>query len=86
MNDIYVDNCLPGENSYENALISSDYIKLALENGGFTLKGFTFSGSDPPEHLMVDGECVTVGSLKWFPKGDYISISTRCSSMRSGAR
>ena len=40
---------------------SSDYIKLALENGGVTLKGFTFSGSDQPEHLTVDGESVTVG-------------------------
>ena len=64
MNDIYVDDCLSGENSYENALISSDYIKLALENGGFTLKGFTFSASDLPEHLTVDGESVTVGGLR----------------------
>ena len=30
MNDIYVYDCLSGENSYENALISSDYIKGSL--------------------------------------------------------
>ena len=57
MNVIYVEDCLSGENSYENALISTDYLKLALENGGFTQKGFTFSGSDPPEHLT--------GLLQW---------------------
>ena len=47
MNDIYIDYCLSGENSYENALISSGCIKLALENGGGgggTLKGFTTVG------------------------------------------
>ena len=60
----------------KKALISTDYLKLALENGGFMPKGFTFSGSDPPEHLIVDGGSVTVGLLlKWFPKGDYISIN-----------
>ena len=39
------------------------------------LEGFTISSSNPPEHLSKDGECVVVGGLKWFPKGDFMSIN-----------
>ena len=73
-NDLYVDDCLSGENSIEEIFSTTDNFKLALEKGGFTLKGFTFSGSDPPEHLSKDGKSVAVGGLKWLPKGDFISI------------
>ena len=48
---------------------------MALEKGGFSLKGFTFSGRDPPEHLSNDGKSVTVGGLKWFPKEDLLAIN-----------
>ena len=43
--------------------------------GGFTLKGIKFSGSEPPEHLTDTGDSVVVGSPKWYPKGDFISIN-----------
>ena len=76
-NDLYVDDCLSGEDSYENALTITDDLKVALEHGGFTLKGFTFSGRDPPDHLTDNGESITVGGLKWFPKGDFFSINCK---------
>ena len=74
MNDLYVDNCMSDENSKE-VQKTTDELKVGLEKGGFTLKGFTISGSNPPEHLSHDGESVIVGGLKWFPKGDFISIN-----------
>ena len=54
---------------------ATDGLRIALEKGGFILKGFTFSGFDPPEHLSKDGRSVTVGGLKWFSKGNFISIN-----------
>ena len=74
MKDMYVDDCLSGANSYDERLSTTE-LKMALEKGGFSLKGFTFSGSDPPEHLSNDGKSVTVGGLKWFPKEDLLAIN-----------
>ena len=75
IHDIYIDDCLLGDCTYEHALTITDHLKIDLEQGGFTLKGFTFSGHDPPPHLTNDGESVTVGGLKWFPKGDFFFIN-----------
>ena len=77
MRDLYVDDCLSGESSKNEVLSTTDDLKLALEKAGFKLKGFTFSGSHPPEHLSKDGETVVVGGLKWFSKGDFISINIK---------
>ena len=57
--------------------MTTDHLKLALERGGFKLKGIIFSGYDPPEHLSADGETVLVAGLKWFSKGDFISINVK---------
>ena len=75
MGDIYVDDCMSGEKSYNVRLSTTDELKMALEKGGFILKGFIFSESDPLEHLSKDGKSVTVGGLTWFPKEDCISIN-----------
>ena len=52
--DIYVDDCLSGDDSYDEVCKSTDGLKLVLNRGGFDLKGFTFSGFDPPDHLSND--------------------------------
>lgn len=50
--DIYVDDCLSGEDTLEMAYDTTDNLKLVLNKGGFDLKGFTFSGFETPEHLQ----------------------------------
>ena len=81
---IYVDNSLSCDSTCENTLTITDNLKIALEQGGLTLKGFTFSGHDPSPHLTNDGESVTVGCLKWFHKGDFfincgeLNFSKKC--------
>ena len=82
--DIYVDDCLPGDSTDENTLTITDNLKFALEQGGFTLKGFTFSGHDPPPHLTNNWESVTVGGIKWFPKGDFFFIN--CGELNSSKK
>ena len=49
--DIYVDDCISGENSQDSAFQRADELTLILRRGGFGLKGFTFSKRDPPEAL-----------------------------------
>ena len=53
----------------------TDQIQLAVAKGGFSLKGFTISGSDPPENLSSDGKSIHVLGLKWFPKGDFFQFN-----------
>ena len=56
MKDLYVDDCLSGENMCEDVQSTTEKLKLVLEKGGFTLKAFTISGSDPSENLSKDGK------------------------------
>ena len=50
---------------------------MVVNHGGFTLKGFTFSGHHPHSSLSSDGETVSVAGLKWFSKEDCISLDVQ---------
>ena len=45
-----------------------------LSRGGFTLKGVTFSGKEPPSTLTADNNTINVAGMKWFPKQDMLSL------------
>ena len=55
MNDMYVDDCMSGDDSFAETLQATVQLSVAFAKGVFSLKGFTFSGKDPPEHLRNDG-------------------------------
>ena len=67
MKDIYVDDCLSGADSVEEVNRTTDEISISLGKGGYLLKGYTFSGRYPPEHLSNDGNSVTVRRIKVVP-------------------
>ena len=69
--DVYVDDCVSGESSEEERMEATDQLQISLEAGGFTLKGFTFSGSDPDRSLSDDGLSILVGGIRWFPGKDF---------------
>ena len=73
-NDIYVDNCISGEQSEREALKRANELEVVLNRGGFVLNGITFSNQDPPESLSDDDESINVAGMKWFPKDDIISL------------
>ena len=75
MNDTYVDDILSGDNSLVKNFEKTDQLNIALGKGGFILKGFTFSGSDPQEYLSNDGVSIMVGVYRWFSKEDTLSIN-----------
>ena len=51
-------------------------LQLVISRGGFALKGFPFTGKDPPAECTTDGVSVKVGGMKVYPKEDQISIVT----------
>ena len=73
--DVYVDDCLSGENTIEEAKKVTDDLAIVLSRGGFHLKGVTFSGFDPPENLSNGDNSINVAGLKWFPKLDLLLLN-----------
>ena len=63
-NDIYVGDCFSGDENVEKALQRADELELVLNHGSFTLKGITFTGSDPPSALSADDSRVNVAGIK----------------------
>ena len=72
--DVYVDDCLSGENSLEETFQRADELDLVLMHGGFRLKGFTFSGLDPPKSLSEDGKSIGVAGMKWYSRDDILTL------------
>ena len=75
IHDIYVHNFMSDEDRYDAVCETTDDLKVVLNNGGFDLKGFTFSGFDPPEHLGNGDKSINVGRMKWYPKSDFLSLN-----------
>ena len=75
LNDVYVDDCISGEDSIEERNIATDQVKLSVGKAGFTLKGITFSGEDPDINLSADGKMIMTGGLRYFPKEDYFMLN-----------
>ena len=74
--DIYVDDCMSVESTWSEVLSTTDALKLVLSKGGFTFKGLTFSGKDPPSDLSSDQVSIKVAGRKWFSKEDKKSLAT----------
>ena len=58
----------------KKAMLRADQLELVLNRGGFSLKGVTFSGTDPPSKLSKDESSINVAGLKWLPKDDVVSL------------
>ena len=75
--DIYVDDCLSGEDDEEKAVQLSDQLDIVLGRGGFNLKGITMSGHSPHKDLSVDGRLINVAGLLWDSKADLICLDIK---------
>ena len=72
--DMYVDDCATGEDNIDDAHRTADELSIVLNNIGYYLKGFTFSGKPPPEHLSPDGIHINVTGYKWDSENDTIQL------------
>ena len=75
MYDTYMDDCASGCETEEERRKTIDDLQIAVGRTGFTFKGFTVSGCDPPPHLSHDGKSVTVLGMKWLPNGDFSQLN-----------
>ena len=73
--DIYVDDCLSGAQNLNHAMIRADQTELVInKRGGFSLKGVTFSGKNPPATLTNDKSSINEAGIRWFLKQDLVSL------------
>ena len=79
MRDVYVDDCISGNDTSEERDAATDQVKLGLVEGGFTLKGFTFSGEDPDITLSADGESI-IHNVEQIDRG-YQNIDSRLNAI-----
>ena len=63
-----------GKDSMALATQRADEMEIVVGKGGFGLKGFTFSGNDPPDKLSQDGKNISMAGMIWYSKDDLISI------------
>ena len=75
LEDTYMDDCISGTSGPEETRLTVDDIQNAIAKGGFSVKGFVFSGEDPPEVLANGEKFILVGGSKWFPNGDFIGLN-----------
>ena len=71
----FMDDCFSGTVSPAESLVEADQIQSAVAAGGFAVKGFVFSGEDPPKDLEHGEGFVLIGGLKWYPKGDFVALN-----------
>eukprot|EP00111_Clytia_hemisphaerica_P013773 TCONS_00040530-protein len=71
--DVYVEDCLSGAPTVNLAHKLADDLEVVISHGGFSLKGFTFSGQRPQESLST----VSVAGLRWFPHEDEVSLDVQ---------
>ena len=66
---------LDAQNFNDAMMIRADQIELVLNRGPFSLKGVTFSRKDLPATLSNDEGSIDVAGMRWFPKGDLLSLN-----------
>ena len=71
----FMDDCFSGTASTAESREEADQIQNSVASGGFAVKGFVFSGEDPPKDLEHADGFVLIGGLKWFPKSDTVALN-----------
>ena len=75
--DTYMDDTMSGADTMELLHQHCENLQTVLNQGGFMLKGFTVSGSDPDESQSSDGVSISVSGHIWFPKTDSITSALK---------
>ena len=75
--DYYMDDSMSGDSRLDIAHQRMEELEIVLNRGGFTLKSFTVSGSNPDESVSNDGVSIPVAGHKWFSKEDKLSLDIK---------
>ena len=72
--DIYVDDCVSGEESHVACCETVDGLQTVLSTTGLSTKGTTMSGSHPPEGLSNPDNSINVLGSLWYPLIDILKL------------
>ena len=82
----YVDDVLKSLDTVEDCIRVSISLNFVLNLAGMTTKGFTFSGSLPPDTVSADGASVGVLGYVWWPEEDLISLTQKDLTLGKSSR
>ena len=77
INSTYVDDCAQADHSSEQSRATADSLNFVLSQASMVTKGYTFSGSSPPDDLSPDGKNVGLVGLNWNPEKDFINVEIK---------
>ena len=76
-NDAYIDDVLRSEDSVDQSQKTATEITEVLTIGSMQMKGFCYSGSDPPENISGDGISVGTVGYAWQTRRDTLSVDVK---------
>ena len=76
-NSAYVDDVAHSDDSLLQSKKTAESLNFTLGLGNIQVKGYAFSGEDPPPEMSPDGEHVGLVGLAWAPKKDLLSIDIK---------
>ena len=85
-NSSYVDDVLHAAKSLADCHRISRSLDVVLKSAGMQTKGFTFSGSPPPEAVSADEKSIGVLGYVWWPEDDIISLAAKDLSLGKSSR
>ena len=73
----YVDDILQASDSQKESREAASSLDRVLSMAGMEVKGYTFSGSPPPDEVSSDGKSVGLIGMSWFPEDDEIKVEIK---------
>ena len=82
----YVDDILHAAGTLVDCQRIANSLNFVLQLAGMQTKGFTFSGSPPPETVSTDGESVGLLGYIWWPEQDLVSLAAKDLALGKSSR
>ena len=76
-NSTYVDDVAHSDDSPLTSKKTAESLNFTLGLANIQVKGYAFSGADPPPEMSPDGVNVGLVGLAWAPKEDFLSLDIK---------
>jgi len=75
--EAYVDDVGRADHSKKISRSTAASLDFTLAQAGMEVKGYTFSGEDPPPEVSADGKRVGLLGMAWSPKEDVLQLDIK---------
>ena len=76
-NSSYVDDVARSEDTLDEAKSTASSLDFTLGLAGMAVKGYTFSGQDPPPEVSANGESIGLVGMVWHSKKDQLALEIK---------